>query len=329
MKKILSICFLFILLTFALPIVGVFIAQGGTAGGTANGQGTAALQNTANIYHILNKTTGVVDEVTVRDYLIGAVSSEMPASYHDQALTAQIIAAHSYAEYTRLANAKNPPAALNGADFEADPQNRQGYLTEKEMREVWQGAFDENYARVCALVDAVLATTAQYNGAVALTCYHAISAGSTEYSENVWSEPLPYLIQVDSSLDMGASGYLALATMTASEMYASLTRGFAGLDLTSPPQDWFGEIMYSQAGYAMAVRVGGVSVTGADLRNVLSLRSSALSIEYNPDGEVFTITTKGYGHGVGLSQYGANAMALQGASYSEILQHYFPGVTLV
>ena len=133
-------------------------------------------------------------------------------------------------------------------------------------------------------------------------------------------------MQVDSSFDSSAEGFLSTKTFTAQEMMSALQRGFSGLDLSGDPSGWFGEPVLSAAGYATSVPVGGAVVTGRDLREKLGLRSACMAISY--EDETFTIATKGYGHGVGMSQYGASVLAGQGKTCAEILAYYYPGAVL-
>ena len=199
-------------------------------------------------------------------------------------------------------------------------------MTKAEMQAMWKDSFAVNYNTVAALVDEVQPFLLKYEGKPALACYHAISCGNTEFSENVWGQPTPYLVQVDSSFDAGAEGFIGVKTFTAQEMHDALMLGFSGLDLSGAPELWFGTPSYSAAGYALTVPVGGATVSGKDLRERLGLRSSCLVITC--ENETFTIATKGYGHGVGMSQVGANHLAGEGKTYQQILAYYFPGTSL-
>ena len=143
----------------------------------------------------------------------------------------------------------------------------------------------------------------------------------------MWSEALSYLAGVDSTLDLTAEGYEQTVTYTTQQMYDAIVLAVPGAEPEQgKPESWFGEASYTAAGYVDEIRCAGVFIRGTDLRTALGLRSACFSIQY-ADG-VFSVTTKGYGHGVGLSQYGASAMALTGKSCAEILAHYYPGTAL-
>ena len=256
-----------------------------------------------------------------RDYLIGAAAAEMPLTWPDEALKAQIVAAHSYALYCR-----DHASAANGSWLSADPARRQGYLTDAVLHSYWGTDYEANYARLSALADAVLSDVLCYGGAAAGTSYFAISNGRTEASENVWGSALPYLIPVDSSTDLSADNYEVTLTLSAPQVQQLLSSGLGISADSAAPERWFGETTLTASGYAASLPVCGQTVSGTALRRALGLRSACFTIRYQ-DGS-FLITTKGYGHGVGLSQWGAKALAEQGWTYEAILTHYFPGTQL-
>ena len=193
------------------------------------------------------------------------------------------------------------------------------------LRSYWGTAYEENYARLSALVDSVLTDVLYYGSAPAGTSYFAISNGMTEASENVWGTALPYLVAVDSSTDLNADNYLYTVQFTAEQMQQALA-GLGLLPDPAAPVSWFGEAALTPSGYVASLPVCGQSVTGPALRKALGLRSACFTVQYQEGS--FLLTTKGYGHGVGLSQWGAKALAEQGQSAEEILAHYFPGTEL-
>lgn len=161
--------------------------------------------------------------------------------------------------------------------------------------------------------------------APAAACYHAISSGHTQASQRVWQESLPYLQGVDSPWDTAAEGYETAVTYTAQQIDAVLLG--LGLEPDEDPAGWFGTPVPDEAGYVATVPVCGQELGGTALRGALGLRSACFSIDYRDSA--FTFTTRGYGHGVGLSQYGAKAMAEGGANWREILTYYFPGCEIL
>lgn len=337
MKQSLLLVMLFAVLIFVLPFAGLLIPQQSkstapapSAASTAQSTPQSAseqspVQNAEESFLILNEDDAQVHTVSARDFVLGAVAAEMPMSYPNEALKAQAVASHTYALAQQALN-DGSNTALQGADFSANPSQRLGYVTQEMMREMWGGAYDENRARLEQMVDSVLTQRVVYNGAPALTCYHAMSCGSTEASEHVWGTAVPYLVSVASPYDVGAQDYEATLSFTQQEMALELQELLGGTEPQGEPDTWFGEAQATPAGYITAIDVQGASVAGTALRRALGLRSTAFTIAY-ADG-VFTVTTRGYGHGVGMSQFGANAMALTGKTYEEILAWYYPGTQL-
>ena len=274
----------------------------------------------AEVFRFEDSSTGQVVELSRRDYVLGAVAAEMPVSWPDEALKAQAVAAHTYALYCR-----DHSAAENGAWLTADPARRQGCLTEPVLRSYWGTAYEQNYARLAALVDEVLDEILYYENVPACASYFAISNGQTEASENVWGSALPYLISVDSSTDRSADNYEYTVTFSAEQLQQALAGLGISADLAAS-EGWFGPAALTSAGYTKTVTVCGQTVSGTTLRRALGLRSTCFTVQYQSGN--FSFTTRGYGHGVGLSQWGTKAMAEQGKSYADILAHYYPGTQL-
>lgn len=274
----------------------------------------------ADVFYFEDQSTGQVVEISRRDYVLGAVAAEMPVSWPDEALKAQAVAAHSYALYCR-----DHSALKNGAWLTADPARRLGCLTGPVLHSYWGTAYDENFARLSALVDAVLDEVLYYADAPACASYFAISNGQTEASENVWGSALPYLVSVDSSSDRSADNYEYTVIFSAAQVQQALSGLGITADLTAP-EGWFGAAELTPAGYTRSLSLCGQSISGTALRQALSLRSTCFTAQYQSGN--FSFTTRGYGHGVGMSQWGAKAMAEQGADHDAILAHYYPGTEL-
>lgn len=276
-------------------------------------------------YHVLDVTTGDILEVPVRDYVIGALGAEMPASFEPEALKAQAVAAYTYAE--RQCTLSDARPELGGADFSNDPSRYQAYYTVDSLEKLYGEDFPACYAKLCAAADAVAGQMLTYEGEPIIAAFHALSSGMTESAANVWGEEIAYLCPVDSASDTDAPSYEESVTFPADAVEETLTAAHEGLFLGSDPAKWFGEPVCSPAGTVMQQSWGTGLFTGQELRSLFSLRSAAFTVSYA--GDAFTFTTHGFGHDVGMSQYGANAMALEGAGYREILAHYYPGAQLV
>ena len=286
----------------------------------------AAVQGVLS-FRVLNTATGRVEEVPLRDYVRGAVAAEMPVTFHAEALKAQAVAAHTYALYQHYFQQKNPDPALKGADFAADPANRKGYATEEAARVFYGTDYADAYwARICAAADSALPYVMAYEEQPIVAAYHAMSAGQTEAAENVWLGGTEYLVQAQSEWDALAPDYETRRVFPVQQMRALVLAAQPDSDLSGDPAAWFAQPVYSPSGYLMQMDVGGITLHGKDIRAIFSLRSHHMDISYDASTESFTFTVRGYGHGVGLSQYGADYLARQGYSFDEILAHYYHGI---
>ena len=275
-------------------------------------------------YHVLDIDTGEILEISVRDYLIGAVGAEMPVSFEEEALKAQAVAAHTYAE--RQAELSDRRPELNGADFSDDASHYQAFYTKEELKKLYNNNFKEYYEKLESCVDAVLHEILIYQDEPIIAAFHAMSGGMTESAKNVWGSEIIYLQSVDSSTDRNAPQFEQEVSYTPEEVREMLLASREGLFLGTDVEHWFGEPECSDAGTVMQIAVGTSIFTGQELRTIFSLRSAIFTVSYE-DGK-FIFTTKGYGHDVGMSQYGANAMAKDGADYQEILAYYYPETEL-
>jgi len=282
--------------------------------------------STVSHFQILDERTGEIHIVSLRDYVRGAVVAEMPASFHPEALKAQAVAAHTFALHHHLSQQSRPDPGLRGADFSADPQNRWGYMTEEMAMEFLGPHADEHWARITAAVDSVLHLIVKHDGEPIVAAYHAMSAGRTEYASNVWVGSAPYLIPALSEGDLLAPGFETHETRTADQFRSAILAAHPEVTLSGEPVGWLDILELSSSGYVTGIQVGDTRLHGLDVRRALYLRSHHFDVDYSSGN--FTFTVRGYGHGVGLSQRGADFMARQGYAFDEILAHYYPGTGL-
>lgn len=262
---------------------------------------------------VLRRESGEVEEMSVEDYLFSVVAAEMPALYETEALKAQTVAAYTYAMRKAEASDKD-------YDITDDSSVDQAFTSRDKAREKWGENADTYEEKIRSAVKSVLYETVTYNGKLILAAYHAISSGKTENAADIWGGEYSYLVSVESAGDKLSPNYLSIVTFTEEEFKEKLS------DLVSLSGDaasWFGDIGKTDSGSVMTAVVGGKAVSGGEIRKALSLRSSNFDLSY-ADG-AFTFTVRGYGHGIGMSQYGAHYMAMQGKNYKEILLHYYPG----
>lgn len=286
----------------------------------------AAAVDSGEPYKVLDMASGQVLEVPVRDYVIGAVCAEMPASFHEEALKAQAVAAHTYAERQRIRERRSPTADLMGADFSNDTSRYQGYFTEAQARQYFGDNFEENYKKISDAADEVLPYIVTYGDEPIVAAFHSMSTGKTESAENAWGAAAPYLVPVDSSYDTKAPGYMEEIRLTKDVARQKLESAFPGIVLEDDMTSWISAEESSGSGTVLRAKAGDKSVSGNDLRQALALRSACFDVRC--EGEEIVFTTRGYGHGVGMSQYGADSMAQNGSNWKEILEHYYPGAEL-
>ncbi|QEY34709.1 stage II sporulation protein D [Caproiciproducens galactitolivorans] len=277
-------------------------------------------------FKILDTKSNTVITADDRSFLYGAIVTEMSPDFHPEALKAQGVAAYTYYSRLREQQRSNPTASLKGADFAADTQGWQIYVTKEQMKQRWGANFDTYYNKLTKVVDAIYGKVLKSDGELADATYYAISSGNTETSEDIWGGKRKYLVAVASPGDVFASGYQTTATFSTAQFKAAVLKTAPKANLSGDPSTWVGNIQRTASGTIKNIQIGGVNIKGSDIRSAFALRSPNFSISYA--NGTFTFLVKGYGHGVGMSQVGANYMASQGASYQQILAWYYPTTTL-
>ena len=263
---------------------------------------------------------GTVRELPMQTYLVGVLAGEMPASFEAEALKAQAVAARTYTMYC-ASGPKHPDA-----DVCADPAHCQAWQAEDPMREKWGENYEKNRALLSAAVAATAGEYLSYEGKPVFAAFHASSAGATEDCGAVWN-PRPYLVSVASPESAETvPNYISRLLCAPLDFRDVLLAARPEADLTGAPETWLGPVEHDASGRVASYTLGGVAFGGTELRRLFSLRSTAFTLEYTEGKFCFTVT--GNGHGVGMSQYGANVMARDGADYRAILAHYYPGTTL-
>ena len=264
-----------------------------------------------------------VEEMDLGTYLVGVVRAEMPASFHREALKAQAVAARTYTLYKIQSGGNHG----DQADICTDSTCCQAYISEERARANWGGNADDYEAKVETAVSETDGQAILYGGVPILAVFHSSSAGLTRAAGEVWMNDLPYLQAVESPEETDRiPNYYSRVEFTAADCKAKLLAVFPEADLSGPVSGWLKNAVTDSAGSVETVEVGGVTVKGTQVRAALGLRSACF--EWEAQGEKLVFYVTGYGHGVGLSQYGANRMAAGGADYKEILTHYYTGVTV-
>jgi len=276
---------------------------------------TAFVSVQQEVTEISVKLENAVEQMELEAYLVGVVLQEMPASFEEEALKAQAVVARTYTLKRLEAGGKHEEA-----DICTNSSCCQGYCSPEDYL-TEEGKQDE----LDKVMNAVFNTAGQvliYDGELIEATYFSCSGGQTEDAKAVWGSEIPYLQSIESPGEENATHYVDTVKFTLEEFTESL-------DITpvGEPQSWIGETTYTQGGGVDTMYICGVEYKGTTLRQKLGLRSTAFAISIV--GSTVTITTKGYGHRVGMSQYGAEAMAVLGKPYTEILSHYYQNTQLV
>lgn len=315
MKHAIALSVLAILAAFLLPMLCV------PSDSPPLPSPTPAACTDAEIQFTVQTETGT-EATDLSAYLPGVLAGEMPALFETQALMAQAVAARTYI----IHRMQSPSPAHPDAAICNDPACCKAYATEAELRESWGDRYDEYWARITNAVQGTDGQYLTYDGQPIEAVFHSSSEGATEASEAIWN-PRPYLVSVESpETAEDVRNLVTEVRVSASELKSALSASFPDLRFSADPETWLTDIRRTDSGRVDSISVCGTVLKGTQLRSALELRSSDFTVEYADD--CFTFTVSGYGHGVGMSQYGANVYAKQGRGYEEILAHYYPNTQL-
>lgn len=266
----------------------------------------------SEIVRVKDTTTGEVIKVPLEDYVKGVIAGEMPVDFDIEALKAQAVASRSYV-LVKMRDNKN-------SDYDVvNTTTNQVYLTDEKMKNNWKENYDNNLKKVKKAVQDTNGEYLSYNGEIANALFFSTSSGMTENSEDVFVSSIPYLRSVSSDWDKASPKYEEVNVYTLNDFYEKLNLEYNEILTVEITEK-------SNTGRPKKININGTIFSSRDIASKLGLRSSYLSITVN-DKRV-TIVTKGFGHGVGMSQYGAEGMAKEGYKYNEILAHYYEGTEI-
>ena len=261
-----------------------------------------------NIYVNVRRNNGNIEKYELEEYIIGVVGAEMPASFNKEALKAQSVVARTYA----LKSIKNNKQLTTD-------NSTQNFKDNNELKKMWGSSYNTYYNKIKSAVLETKGLYLSYNNDYVDAVYHSTSNGNTEDAVYVWGNSVPYLKSVSSEYDNTNKNYNSTITLTYNEISNKLKNS---IDSNTK----FNIISRTSGNRVKEIEINGTTYSGVEFRKLLNLRSADFSIENN--GANVVISTNGYGHGVGMSQYGANGMANNGSSYTDILLHYYTGVSI-
>ncbi len=262
---------------------------------------------TNNTIRVKNEKTGQITKIPFEEYIKGVVAGEMPATFELEALKAQAVASRSYAMYQMTATKDKDYDVLNTTA-------NQVYLTDEQLKENWKDEYTEKLNKIKTAIAETTGEYLTYKGQIVNAMFFSTSVGKTENSEEVFVSALPYLRSVDSIWDQDSPVYTDTYTFDLKDFYTKLNLPYnekLTIEVTEK----------TSTGRTKKLKINNQELNGRDVATKLSLRSNYFDIVQNENK--ITITTKGFGHGVGMSQYGANGMAKEGYKYDQILKHYY------
>lgn len=285
------------------------------------------LKNEGTIVRLYRHATGEIESIPLEDYVTGVVAAEMPAEFPSEALKAQAVAARTYI-YKRMVAGGIVNSCKEGADTCDDPAHAQAWQSREEMKKRWGTVnYYRYYYKVRMAVDDTAGEIITFNGKPIDPVFHASCGGQTENSGDVWKYDVPYLQSVACPYDADPEPERQVI-FSLSQLVKAV-----GVDLqavavsTGQSDEMFQVLERTATGRPKVLMVGGQSkIAATDLRSMLNLRSTNFTI--TSDGDKVTFNTRGYGHGVGMCQYGAKGLAEHNYDYKKILKHYYTGVEI-
>ena len=276
---------------------------------------------TIRLYH---SKTGEVEELPIDEYLHGVVSSEMPASYDIEALKAQAVVARTYTIY----QIKNSKGKHDNADICDNFVCCQAWISKDDRLAKWsEGERDANWQKIINAVDSTKGKVITYNGEVIDAFFHSNSGGITEIASNVWGgQNFPYLKSVETSGEDEYSEYNSEVEITKENLINKIKEKHQEIEINFDDKDAIKILEYTESGRVKTMRFGNVQIAGTELRTILGLKSTNFNFELRDNSVIFFV--KGYGHGVGMSQTGANSLAKQGSTYEDIIKHFYNNVEI-
>lgn len=278
---------------------------------------------TEDIVSVYIVSENKVVQMNKEEYIFGVVAAEMPAEFEFEALKAQSVAARTYLE-NRINNDSIHAPEHKGAHICTDYTHCSAWISTEARMNSWEpDKADANKEKISLAVNSTSGQILTFEGEPISAVYHSTSAGRTENAADVWGNEIEYLKSVESALDTASPKFSSQKTIACKEFKKIICEKYPQADFTG---ELWTDIVRSDGGYVKSITVGGVELKGTQIRAMFELRSA--NFEISQENENITFSVKGNGHGVGMSQYGANFMAKEGKSYEDILLHYYTGVSI-
>ena len=284
--------------------------------------GSYNYKNFTNI-KLLNTKTGEVEVIPLEKYLLGVVSAEMPASFEEEALKAQAIVARTYTLYSIQKSKKH-----ENADICDSSSCCQAWISKEDRLAKWEeDARKENWNKILEAVSETKGKVIKYNGDLIDAFFHSNSGGKTEEPVNGWGGTnYPYLQSVETSGEDAYSQYSSQVTISKTDFVNKIKEKHSDFEIDFSKDEAIKITEYTESGRVKTIKVGNLNLSGVEIRSILNLKSTNFKFEIN--GEEIKFEVIGYGHGVGMSQTGADSLAKEGKGYEEIIKHFYTGVEI-
>ena len=335
MKKILLYFIGFLTIIFIIPVICTIVPQNNNIEEVVANEENEKLnkENNKKQYEynkygtikLLHSKTNQIEEIQLDEYLYGVVSSEMPANYEAEALKAQEVVARTYTIYQII----NNNGKHENAEICDDSNCCQAWISKQDRLEKWEAEeAEENWNKIVDAVDSTKGEIITYNGVPINAFFHANSGGITESSLNIWGEvDYPYLKSVETSGEEGYTQYKSEVILTKEELLNKLKTKYEDCSIDFSNQDCIQILEYTTSGRVKTIKFGNTEIAGTEARTLLELKST--NFTFKIDGENIIFSVIGYGHGVGMSQTGADALAKEGLKYDEIIKHFYTDVEII
>lgn len=335
MKKILLYFIGFLTILFIIPVICTIVPQNNNIEEVVANEENEKLnkENNKKQYEynkygtikLLHSKTNQIEEIQLDEYLYGVVSSEMPANYEAEALKAQAVVARTYTIYQII----NNNGKHENAEICDDSNCCQAWISKQDRLEKWEAEeAEENWNKIVDAVDSTKGEIITYNGVPINAFFHANSGGITESSLNIWGEvDYPYLKSVETSGEEGYTQYKSEVILTKEELLNKLKTKYEDCSIDFSNQYCIQILEYTTSGRVKTIKFGNTEIAGTEARTLLELKST--NFTFKIDGENIIFSVIGYGHGVGMSQTGADALAKEGLKYVEIIKHFYTDVEII
>lgn len=274
---------------------------------------------------LLHSSTNEIEELNIDEYLYGVVSSEMPASYEIEALKAQAVVARTYTIYQIIHNS----GKHENADICDNYACCQAWISKEDRLAKWdESEAESNWNKIVEAVDSTKGKVVTYGGEPINAFFHANSGGVTESSLNIWGGiDYPYLKSVETAGEEGYTQYESQVVLTQQELLSKIQNKYEDCTIDFSAPDCISILEYTTSGRVKTIKFGNKEIAGTEARTLLGLKSTNFTFSMN--GENITFSVIGYGHGVGMSQTGADSLAKAGSNYEAIIKHFYTDVEII